>query len=751
MSFIFGKRVNTTTQAEKIASFQSTTCDFGTPLPIIYGTAKRSPNLINFQDFYAQQIKTTQKTGKRSSATSINYKYYVYTELALCEGVIDGINKIWIGDQEYDSLAEFNSNPSNQGSPLSLNVGDDPNPTTYMQTNHPDIAIGYGNMAYLYGYIFLGEDSASIPSFQFELNGQLRLTGDGVDANPADVIIDMLRWEGYANSIDVESFNNFRSYCRGADLLISTPADAFKDQKKCQECIKELLQICNAYMFWSVDRFKIIPRDDRPRGSWRPNTTVCYDLTPDEMAKQDGSACVLYERKDSSEVYNRFGVMYTNRDNNYETETVYYEDAADIVEHGPKTASDFNGKWLHTTERAVKVAEMQARINRTENVRYKFKLSWEFGLLEPGDLVTLTDPVIGLDHQLVMIEEISEESKLTLSVTAVRREATAETLIYDVPERSYNIMNYNADPGDIRAPLMIIPPSDLVTSASGLELWIAIQGQSKDWGGCDVNASTKDGAYELYGRHNRSSNYGYITSAMTSSSTTVDVQFTNVDTVEILEGSAADAENCLTDIWVNGECMAYTGSTLIGLNAYRLTGLIRGKYGTAAVSHAVNDGFAVLDGGLFSVQLTKQLMDKTLYLKFPSFNVFGNTNQQLNDVNYYNHHVRLYDIPNVQNVAASVVRHEHSGGLLEPSTYTWDIHVTWTAPDWGDYSAGRVSYKRYGAAAWTYAGMGGNEVTINGIDTAGVYVIAVGTKDINGNYETEDDSAQVTVTLSVPS
>ena len=300
MSFIFGKRVNTTTQAEKIASFQSTTCDFGTPLPIIYGTAKRSPNLINFQDFYAQQIKTTQKTGKRSSATSINYKYYVYTELALCEGVIDGINKIWIGDQEYDSLAEFNSNPSNQGSPLSLNVGDDPNPTTYMQTNHPDIAIGYGNMAYLYGYIFLGEDSASIPSFQFELNGQLRLTGDGVDANPADVIIDMLRWEGYANRIDVESFNNFRSYCRGADLLISTPADAFKDQKKCQECIKELLQICNAYMFWSVDRFKIVPRDDRPRGSWRPNTTVCYDLTPDEMAKQDGSACVLYERKDSS-------------------------------------------------------------------------------------------------------------------------------------------------------------------------------------------------------------------------------------------------------------------------------------------------------------------------------------------------------------------------------------------------------------------------------------------------------------------
>lgn len=759
MSFIFGKRINTVTQAEKIASFQSTTCDFGTPLPIIYGRAKRSPNLINFQDFYAMPIETRQKTGKRSSSTQIDYHYYVYAELALCEGVIGGINRLWIGDQEYDSLEAFNANPSNVGSPLSLNVGDDPEPTTYMQTNHPEIAVGYGNMAYLYGYIFLGENSASIPSFQLEVNGQLQLTGDGIDANPADVIIDMLRWEGYADDIDLASFDNFRSYCRGAGLYVSTPDDAFKDQKKCQECIKELLQITNAYLFWSVDRFKIVPRDDRPRGSWQPNTTVCYDLTPDEMAKQDSGACVLYERKDSSEVYNRFGVVYTNRDNNYESETVYYEDAADIVAHGPRTAGDFSAKWLHTTERAVKLAEMQARINRTENIRYKFKLSWEFGLLEPGDLVTLTDPVIGLDYQLVMIESVDEESELTLSVTAVRREATAKTPEYDIPERTYNIVNYNADPDDVRAPLMIIPPADLVTSSSGLELWIALQGKNRDWGGCDVYASTKDGAYEMYGRHNRNSNYGKILTAMTSDSTTVDVEFTNVDTVEILEGSASDAENCLTDIWVNGECMAYTGSTLIGLNQYRLTGLIRGKYGTTAAAHAINDGFAVLDGNLFCVQLTKNLLDKILYLKFPSFNVFGNNYQLLNDMDYYNHRVRTYDIPNVDGLAATVVTHRHeeqqgydpdTGDPIIVVTYTWDIVVRWGAPDWGEYNGGRVSYKASTAQTWTYAGVGASEYTISGIATPGTYNVAVATKDIKGNSETEDDSSQVTVTLSVP-
>ena len=751
MSFIFGKKINTTTAAEKISAFQSTTCEFGTPLPLAYGTCKRGPNLINFQDFTPVEIVTTQKTGKRSSSTTINYKYYVYVELALCEGVINGIKKIWVGDQEYNSLADLNA-AENPGAPLSLNVGSDPNPTTYMQTNHPDIAVGYGNMAYLYGYIFLGENTASIPSFVFELNGLLRSTGDGIDANPADVIIDMLGRIGYAAYIDQDSFNNYRSYCAEAGLLISTPEEAFKDQKKCQEVIKELLTITNTYMFWSVDRFKVVPRDDRPRGTWQPDTTVRYHLTPNEMQKQDNGACVLYERKDSSEVYNRFGVAFTNRDNNYEAETVFFEDTDDILLHGAKTASDFSAKWLHTTARAVAVAEMQARINRTEHTRYKFKLSWEFGLLEPGDLVMLTDPVIGLDHQLAMIESINEESKFTLSVTAVRREASAAGISYDIPESSYNIIYYNADPGDVAAPLMIIPPADLVTSSSGLELWIAIHGEEEAWGGCDVHASTKDGNYQLYGQHNRSSNYGETLTAMTAASTSVDVRFTNVGAVDILAGSAADAANCLTDIWINGECMAYTGSTLIGVNEYRLTGLIRGKYGTAAAAHASGSGFALLDGNLFCIQMPRNLLGQTLYLKFPSFNYFGRRFQQLNDVNYYNHIVQLYDIPNVQNLNAEATKITHTE--TDPDTgitttwYTWDIYVSWTAPDWGEYSAGRVSYKEDGAQAWIYAGMGGNEATIRDIDTAGDYIIAVGTKDTNGNFELEDDSSQITITLS---
>ena len=47
--------------------------------------------------------------------------YYVYAELALSEGIIDGIGKIWLGNDVFDSLATFNGKNGQQGAPLSLN------------------------------------------------------------------------------------------------------------------------------------------------------------------------------------------------------------------------------------------------------------------------------------------------------------------------------------------------------------------------------------------------------------------------------------------------------------------------------------------------------------------------------------------------------------------------------------------------------------------------------------------------------
>lgn len=654
MSWLFGKRVNTTTAADKIAAFQSTTCEFGTPLPLAFGTCKRGPNLINYQDFYAEPIVTTQKTGKRSSATQIDYKYYAYIEMALCEGVIDGIGRLWVGDKTYESLAAFNAAENNQGAPLTLNDGSNPSPTVYMLSKHSDIAVGYDTMAYLYGYVYLGMNNASIPSYGIEILGLLRGSGDGTDANPAAVINYLLTLLGYGNNVDSASYTEFLLYCEEADLLISTPQDAFTSQKKCQEVIKELLTITNTYMFWSVDEFKFVPRDTMARGEWTPRALGNGpQLTPQEMEHQADGACVIFERKDSSEVYNRFGVVFTSRANQYEPETVFYEDTADIAINGIKSSPDLDAKWLHTVERAVTVAEMQARINRTENIRYTFKVSWAYAYLEPGDIVTLTDPDVGLNQQLVMIETVTENADETLTITALRREETT-VATYDTGESSYNIIDNNNEPGDTKAPVFFEPPADLATS-SYFELWIALQGQTADWGGCSIYASSQDSGYELSGTHNRHSNYGKLLTALTANGTSVDIEFSNIYPVQLPAGSAQDAADGLCNIYIDGEFCAYTNAELIGANQYRLT-LLRGRYGSTAASHAINANFAMMDESLYCLILPASAAGKTIYMKFPAFNVLGKKSQDLADVNYYTYTFgsKTYEQSNVEEALEAV-------------------------------------------------------------------------------------------------
>lgn len=729
-----------TSRSNKIDAFQSTVCEFGTPVPLLYGTSKVSPNLMCYQDFTTKEKKTTQKSGKAKSV-SITYLYSVYAELALGEGPIQGVSRIWVGDDEYSSLFALN-NTSNEGNGLSLNKGDDSSPTTYMSTKHPDIATGYPALAYLYGYIFLGEDSASMPSYSVEVKGIKLDGGDGTDANPAYVIKDILTRIGLGTYIDEDSFENYAEYCEAADLLISTYSDAFNSQKKAQEIVSELLDLTNTYMYWSVDRFKFVPRDDVQRGGWTPNKEVQYDLTTADFIASGGAA-VSFKRKDSTEIYNYITVNFLNRANGYEEESVSYQDTDSVKTYGVRSVS-YDAKWFHTKERALKYAEMKARIAQNECNQYTFTLPWKYCRLEAGDLLRLTDEAVGLSGKVVMVSEVTEAKDGTLTVTAVSR-ADGD---YSEPKYSvtddYQYQDFNVEPGDTAAPLFIIPPSDLVTSASGLEVWIALHGSGKDWGGCDVYGSDKDGDYSLLGTQGVSSMYGATTSALTADGDSVSIRLSNPREVEMLTGSATDAENGSTLIWIDGECMSYTLATLTAANTYTLTGLIRGQYGTSASAHASGSSMAVLDGGIYVVPLEKRYEGRTLYFKFPAFNAFKSNAQALEDLDCYTVTASASDLPNVQGVTAYNKYRE-----LEGRVVSHDIIVEWTPPAFDNYQQAQVWYKAGASDTWHYGSSGYKSATLPQVDIGTTYTIAVCTQDIYGNVETPDSSAQATILVAL--
>lgn len=727
-----------TSRSQKIDAFQSTVCEFGTPVPLLYGTCKVSPNLMCYQDFETKEKRTTQKSGK-SKSTTITYLYYVYAELALGEGVISGINKVWVGDTAYAGLGALNANTNNEGAGLALNKGDNSQPTTYMSTNHADIATGYDNLAYLYGRIFLGEDNASMPSYSFEVRGTL--IADNTDANPAYVIKDILSKIGLGSYIDEASFADYAKYCSNADLLISTPNDAFSRQDKAQTIIANLLELTNTYMYWSVDRFKFAVRDDVQRAEWSPNTQIMYDLTADDFIPQSG-APVTVKRKDSTEIYNYITVNFLNRANNYEEESVSYQDIESIKTYGVRSVT-YDAKWYHTKARALKYAQMKTRIAQTECNQYTFQLPWKYCRLEPGDLLRITDEAIGIAGQVVMASEITEAKTGILTVTAVQRAPGAYSEAKYTVVNDYQYQDFNVEPGNTARPLFIIPPSDLVTSASGCELWIALQGAAKTWGGCNVFASTKDGDYSHIGTQGVNSIYGTTAGTMTADATSAYIRLNNQRPVELLTGSAHDAALGNTLIWINGECMSYTRATLLNSNLYQLTGLQRGQYGTTAKAHSYGEDVAVLDGSIYVVPLTKQYIGRTLYFKFPSFNEFKANSQNLADIDCYSCTVATADLPNCTNVTA-YNKYRDVGGTV----VYHDIIVEWEPADFENYQQAQVWYRQYGEA-WRYGGSGYKSATLPQVDIGKRYQIAVCTQDVFGNVETPDASAQTNILVAI--
>lgn len=727
-----------TSRSQKIDAFQSTVCEFGTPVPLLYGTCKVSPNLMCYQDFETKEKRTTQKSGK-SKSTTITYLYYVYAELALGEGVISGINKVWVGDTAYAGLGALNANTNNEGAGLALNKGDNSQPTTYMSTNHADIATGYDNLAYLYGRIFLGEDNASMPSYSFEVRGTL--IADNTDANPAYVIKDILSKIGLGSYIDEASFADYAKYCANADLLISTPNDAFSRQDKAQTIIANLLEITNTYMYWSVDRFKFAVRDDVQRAEWQPNKQIMYNLTADDFIPQSG-APVTVKRKDSTEIYNYITVNFLNRANNYEEESVSYQDIESIKKYGVRSVT-YDAKWYHTKARALKYAQMKTRMAQTECNQYTFRLPWKYCRLEPGDLLRITDEAIGIAGQIVMVSEVTEGKDGILNVTAVQRAAGAYSEAKYTVVDDYQYQDFNVEPGNTARPLFIIPPSDLVTSASGCELWIALQGAAKTWGGCNVFISDKDGDYSNIGTQGINSIYGTTAGTMTADATSTYIRLNNQRPVELLTGSAQDAANGNTLIWINGECMSYTRATLLNSNLYQLTGLIRGQYGTTAKAHNYGEDVAVLDGGIYVVPLTKQHIGRTLYFKFPAFNEFKANGQNLADIDCYSCVAAASDLPNCTDVVAYNKYRDIGGKVVYH-----DIIVEWSPADFDNYQQAQVWYRQYGEA-WRYGGSGYKSATLPQVDIGKRYQIAVCTQDIFGNVESPDASAQTNILVAI--
>ena len=751
MSFFRGK--TTTTRANKISEFTVNTAEYGAVVPEIIGTVRTAGNVIYYDDFTAHEHRETHKAGKggKSKQVSITYTYTVAVILGLCEGPISGIGKVWIGKNVHNYPADDIQ--------LTLFDGkENQQPWAYTQGKHPDKALPYSGLAYMAGVIDLG-DSGSMPSYNFEVKGRLLETGDGIDVNPADYIRYVLDKIG-KKDMQIIGLDNYRKYCKEADLLISSPPD--ENAKAAREVVNEIAKLTNAYVFWSNDKLKIVPLADRPVGSWAPDKTGITDLTADDFLPQSGGALITYKRKDSSAIYNQFPVEFINRANGYEKESVSYEFTEDIKNYGVRAASVTNAHYIYTKERAVKIAEQLARNNKYERTQYTFKLDWSLCRLEVGDLVRLTDENSGIFEQVAVINGITEGTDGCLTVTAISRAPG------DYPAAKYNVhandrpyIDYNKTSPDT-IPVIFQPPADL--TADGLELWIAAKGKEDGWGGCTVYVSDDNTNYRTVGQIAGSARCGKLTqplSPMPNHPSGNQVFVTCND--QLLSGTPQDAQRKNTLCWIDGECMSYTTAMLQASGLWLLSGLYRGQCNTTVRMHAKDTDFVRLDNSVFKVPFAKDDIGKKIYLKFCSYNIFGAGQQDLSEVKAYEYTLAPYYIPPVTNITAYNRYRQLADGVSR-----YDIVVNWTPPELQSYLQGDVWYKTSNAQAkdlvikegtkgselgfdgeWTFGGSGKDQVVIPQAIVGDTYLIAVCTKDEWGESTSPDTSPQLKILVAL--
>lgn len=753
----------TTTRANKISEFTVATAEYGAAVPEIIGTTRVSGNVIYYDDFTAHEHRETQRTGKggHSKSVSITYTYTVAVILGLCEGEISGLGRVWVGKDQYMY--------PNDAIQMTLFKGQaNQQPWAYVSGKHPDKALPYTGLAYMAGVIDLG-DSGSMPNYNFEVKGKLLSSGDGVDANPADYIRYVLDKVGLSKT-EIIGLDNYRSYCKHADLLISTPMDQ-TSAKTARDIINEIATLTNAYMFWSNDKFKIVCCDDRAYPSknpedpddkgWQPNRTIIYDLTADDFIPQTGDALVTYSRKDSSEIYNQFPVEFVNRDSGYEKETVSYALTQDIADYGLRQANTTSANYIYTKARAVKVAETLARKAQYERNKYTFKLDWAFCRLEVGDLVTLTDESCGLNKQPAMIDSVTEGTDGLLTITAISRaKGDYSAASFDVHAVDRPYVDYNVAPPDTDSPIILQPPAELTTS--GLEVWIGARGESDGWGGCRVYVSDNKDYYRYAGQIATAARIGTLASTVTADATSIEIDANG----DFLSGTQQDAERGNTLCWLGGECLSYQTATLLQSGHYELTGCIRGQYQTTATEHDAGAEFARLDTALLRIPFLKEDIGKKVYLKLASYNIFGNNEQDLSNLDEYEYTILPYYIPPVRSLRA----HNRYRQLVD-GVSRYDLEVEWEPPEnMTSYLEGQVWYKtdheqgdrlviKEGVPAdelgyqhdWTFAGSGQNRATIPQAIVGDTYRIAVTTKDRWGATTSPDQAPRLEILVAVKS
>jgi Putative phage tail protein len=417
----------------QLDSLRYNTSQAGNPVHLCYGTQRVTVNLLEFWGFSG---KSGGKGGKGLGASggkkSANQQYAVNVAFGLCQGPVSFRDarghdlRVWANGGIATGLGAVGLNG------YAGNDGQAPDPVFQSaDTNLP--VIGYSGLCYVTGTPIQLGSSPALPNVSFEIYGVAAGTAGPNfpnDARPDHIVTDLLTDPRYgagfpsANLDTGGSLADWGLYCQAAQLAMSLLLDK---QQPAARWLEELAQLTVSAVVWSGNVLKIVPYGDSALSangaSWSPDLTWQYALTdadflPWQESAEGGSDPVLLTRADPAQATNWLSLEYMDAANSYNPQVVAAYDQGLIDQYGLRSEPSIQA---HEFTNAVSAAvSAQLLLQRRAYIRntYKFKLGWRYALLEPMDIVLISDAALGLMNAAVRITEMAEDDNGELTVTS---------------------------------------------------------------------------------------------------------------------------------------------------------------------------------------------------------------------------------------------------------------------------------------------------------------------------------------------
>jgi hypothetical protein len=577
----------------RIDDVRVTGSGYGAFIPQVWGSARVGGNVIWATDLV--EHKNEEHVGGKGGggAQVTEYTYFANFACAVCQGEIDHIRRIWADDI---LIYDHSKTPATKYQIIIHRGGEDMLPSEFIEAHE-----GVGNVPAYRGLCYvtfqhlpLAKWSNRIPVMSFEV-----VASDSGAATVQDVAASIFEQCGLAsNRIDTSG---------GATR--SVEGYFLSSRESGADFLGPLLQITNVDLCEYDGKLRLVPS-----GGAVDLTINSDDLGCTFFDESDGAEKVDVRRVQDFELPNEVSVTFFNKDRKYETG---HARAIRYCKNHVAEKLTVTVPAVLTMNAARRIAETLLYKQWVEREQFKFRLPLSYLKTAPGSVVYLPvadgltrAKVVGIDFALIGPLDVTavfdDDSTLSQIVTA-EENIPPEDELFTPDTTLFYPFNTNALIDD---------------HADSIGLYLAASGDS-GWNGVQVYlAGSGSGSYQPVKVITGHATWGTALTVLSPGESTGLLDTVNTVDIQLEEGliETTSFELLLSNAnaaILGGEVIQFLSVEALGLGAYRLSGLVRGRRGTdyAWDNHAIGERFLLLNDSVVRLKLKRSYLGKTVLLK----------------------------------------------------------------------------------------------------------------------------------------